>query len=204
MLDTRRPELYTKVHSNTDNHLFYCMSWHDRRTPPLSTTDIKPEMLYRRFGAKVICKHNSPKSSIQAVGGQREVCASVPSWIRLCSSYPVKNVSFFSLRLYFIIIIHLMYIYVAMKKIQRFTVMCDYIGVSNQMILWAGRYPPPGILNHKIWLLKLYLVTERAEIKTSLEWHVMHVSFESYPGIFKPRKTRTCELSYVCVHIYYL
>lgn len=120
------------------------------------------------LGAKVICKHNSPKSSIQAVGGQREVCASVPSWIRLCSAYPVKNVSVFSLKLYYYNLFDV-HLYRDEKKIHKFTVMCDCLGGSNKMILWAGRYPPPGILNHKIGLLKLYLVTERTEIKTSLE-----------------------------------
>lgn len=64
MLDICRPDLYTKVHSNTDDNCFYCPRWHGQRTLLVSTGDIKPEMGYPRPGLTVTCMYNSTKKSM--------------------------------------------------------------------------------------------------------------------------------------------
>lgn len=61
--------------------------------------------------------HKYPKLFTYAEGIGLEACVYVPSSIYISPVYPVMNASCLSLNIYAVIIIHLIYIYVAMEKL---------------------------------------------------------------------------------------
>lgn len=80
ILDTCRPDLYTKVHGNVDdNCLLYKLTLLSQQ--PAS---INLEVVYPQLVMKVRCMYNSPNLSIQATGRQREAYIYIPSCTHLC------------------------------------------------------------------------------------------------------------------------